>query len=234
MKLFQRIPKVPFQALLSDMDGTLINSEELLLQAWCIVMERRECDYLTFDKSRIMGMNGTEATGVVLEHFGLDEKAEVVVEEWRKEARALVYANVEVCPGVLETLKLMERRKVPKIVVTTSSTEYSKEVLKQVGIRHRFHETIVSADYVRGRGGRTKPAPDPYLMAARLMGVKPERCLAFEDSELGTISAKQAGCYVISICHGEDLMRRALLRGGADQVLDSLEDFRAAIARVRR
>ena len=223
---------MPFEALLSDMDGTLVDSEDQLFKASSIVCERRGCDYSQFDTNIIMGLNADKAIAIILEHFGIDEDPKEVVVEWRVEARRLVYANVKVCPGVLETLDIIERRKVPKIVVTTSGTEYSEKVLTLTGLRDRF-SGIISMDTVRSHGMRPKPAPDPYLHAAKVLKVRPSRCLVFEDSAHGVMSGMQAGCYVIAVCHGNDKMRRALLTAGADQVLDSLEEFRAAIAQVR-
>lgn len=233
MKLFTKTPEVPFEALLSDMDGTLVNSEEGLEAATTLILERRGCDYGTFDKSRVVGLAGNVAMKILLEHFRIDEDPEEVVKEWRIEARRLVYSSVEPCPGVLDMLKLMEKRRIPKIVVTTSGTTYSERVMQITKLRKRFLG-LITKDVMSDLGMRTKPAPDPYLHAAGVLDVKPENCLVLEDSAVGTMAGKQAGCYVIAISHGDVRIAQKLRVAGADQVVKTLEEFPEALAAVKK
>jgi HAD superfamily hydrolase (TIGR01509 family) len=82
---------------------------------------------------------------------------------------------------------------VPVGLVTSSLKEIADAVLKGVG-RDRF-DVIVTADDV----ARTKPDPEPYLTAARLLGVEPVRCVVLEDSPNGVAAATAAGCAVVAV-----------------------------------
>mgnify|MGYP006173015307 CR=1 FL=1 len=78
--------------------------------------------------------------------------------------------------------------------VTSTGREGAHHKLGLAGIAHHFR-TVVTFDDVR----HPKPAPEPYLLAARLLGVSPARCLVFEDSEAGAEAAHRAGCVVVQV-----------------------------------
>ena len=84
--------------------------------------------------------------------------------------------------------------------------------LARLGILSRF-DAIVCGDMVENR----KPAPDPYLRAMELLGVRPSACVAVEDSPTGIASAKAAGCYVIAYT-GCDIVQDV---SAADEVINS-------------
>ena len=91
-----------------------------------------------------------------------------------------------------------------------------------------FFQFTISADDVT----RTKPFPDPYLEAAKRMGVEPGSCVVFEDSLTGIASAKSAGCAVVAVPHYVDVAQAPKVRvvGSLEEVsLDFLETFHSAI-----
>jgi beta-phosphoglucomutase-like phosphatase (HAD superfamily) len=82
---------------------------------------------------------------------------------------------------------------VPVAVVTGSTHGEVEPVLELLGVRGQVSLVVAAGDY-----GRGKPAPEPFALAARRLGVDPARCIAFEDSEVGVAAARAAGMTVVA------------------------------------
>jgi HAD superfamily hydrolase (TIGR01509 family) len=100
--------------------------------------------------------------------------------------------GVPVRPGARELLASVRELGLPHALVTSSERSFMEVVLASTGMRF---DALVCADDVSA----TKPDPEPYLLAAKLLGVDPARCFALEDSPNGVASAEAAGCRVIAV-----------------------------------
>ena len=187
-------------AVLFDMDGTLIDSEHLWLEAEHLVMkalggtwseaDQREClggplerviDYMLAKVTTTMSSD--EAMELLLS--SMEHLLRTTALQWRPGARALVD----------QTLRLG----IPTALVTASWRRLIDAVESAIDLdlgRRAFTVTI-GGDEVE----HTKPHPEPYQEAARRLGVAPQECLALEDSPTGTASALAAGCKVVAIPH---------------------------------
>lgn len=96
-------------------------------------------------------------------------------------------------PGAGELLDALRDEGVPVALVTSSLPEIADAVLKSVG-RDRFDAIVTAGDVLR-----PKPDPEPYLTAARLLGVRPVRSVVLEDSPTGVAAATAAGCAVVAV-----------------------------------
>ena len=94
-------------------------------------------------------------------------------------------------PGAADLLAAPD---LPRVLVTSTGREGAHRKLAVAGIAHAFAHVITLHDV-----SAPKPAPEPYLLAARLLGVNPARCLVFEDSETGAEAAHRAGCVVVQV-----------------------------------
>jgi HAD superfamily hydrolase (TIGR01509 family) len=128
---------------------------------------------------------------------------------------------VDVMPGAYELLDALRAERVPVALVTSSLGEIADAVLKSVG-RDRF-DAVVTADDVT----RTKPDPEPYLTAAKLLGVEPVRCVVLEDSPNGVAAATAAGCAVVAV---PSLL--PIERAPGRRVVSSLTEIRVADLRT--
>lgn len=117
-------------------------------------------------------------------------------------------------PGGPEALRGARSLGIPTALVTSTIRSLTEKALETLG-RDSFDVTVCGDEV----GGNNKPHPEPYLKAARLLGVDPAECVAIEDSPTGVASAEAAGCLVIAIpCE-------VPLQPGPHRVLrDSLED----------
>jgi HAD superfamily hydrolase (TIGR01509 family) len=96
-------------------------------------------------------------------------------------------------PGAVELLDRLHRQAIPVALVSASPRTVVDTVLRSLG-PERFAVSITADDTER-----TKPAPDPYLAAARTLGVPPSACVAVEDTPTGVASAEAAGCPVLAV-----------------------------------
>lgn len=179
-------------AIIFDCDGTLVDSMPAHYIAWVQTL----ADYgLTFDEERFYALGGWPTLNVarlVIDENGLDIAADELAAT--KEAR--FEAHLDSLQRIEPVVEVVERfhGKLPLGVATGAIQRVCREMLTHAGLLDRF-DAIVSADDVRNH----KPAPDTYLEAARRLGIPPERCLVYEDTEPGVESALAAGMQVIDV-----------------------------------
>lgn len=183
-------------ALLFDMDGLLLNSERLFMQPF-------------LEKAREIGIDQTEAEAFFVSLVGTNAKvthsrlkeflptdcdAAEFESDWRARYAILTDRGVPVMPGVSKVLSNLSDIQIPKAVVTSTDGVTARKKLKKSKIIQHF-DLIKAGDEVSAN----KPDPAPYLEAAEALGVSPSQCVAFEDSDLGTQSARAAGCITYQI-----------------------------------
>jgi beta-phosphoglucomutase-like phosphatase (HAD superfamily) len=181
-----------YRALILDCDGTLATTAHLHHRSLTEALrglghEMPEAFYLA-------------RTGLSLEHL-LDEFAEVCGERLATEAIAPVAAGVfrrdialiRELAEVTAVVRTFAGEK-PLAVASSAGRPFVQATLEQLGIAACF-DAVVTVEDVR----HPKPAPDPYLLAAERLGVRPETCLVFEDSDQGLSAAKSAGMDAIDV-----------------------------------
>jgi len=180
-------------AVLFDMDGLLVDSEPLWLQAETAVMARLGADWTTADQMQLLGGSLDRTVRYLLAKAARPAPPEVVA-EWLMAgiAERVRDHGVPLRPGARELLAEVEASGLPGALVTSSERRFMDAVLARTGLRF---DALVCADDV----SVTKPDPEPYLLAAKLLGTDPARCFALEDSPNGVASAEAAGCRVIAV-----------------------------------
>ncbi len=180
-------------AVLFDMDGLLIDSEPLWLQVETAVMARLGADWTTTDQAQLLGGSLNRTVRYLLAKATKPAPPEVVA-EWLMAgiAERVRDHGVPLPPGARELLAQVKAAGLPCAMVTSSERRFMQVVLASTGMRF---DALVCADDV----SVTKPDPEPYLLAAKLLDVDPGRCVALEDSPNGVASAEAAGCRVIAV-----------------------------------
>ncbi|QYC42837.1 2-deoxyglucose-6-phosphate phosphatase [Nonomuraea coxensis DSM 45129] len=181
------------EAVFFDMDGLLVDSERVWLEIETGVMARLGAAWTPEHQAHLVGGSMERTVGYMLAVSGA-EVPPATVRAWMVDGMvARLSAGVELMPGAAELLDAVRAEGLPAGLVTSSLAEIADAVLKAVG-RERF-DVVVTADDVT----RTKPDPEPYLTAARLLGVEPVRCVVLEDSPSGVAAATAAGCAVVAV-----------------------------------
>ncbi|MEU6714220.1 HAD family phosphatase [Nonomuraea sp. NPDC046802] len=191
------------EAVLLDMDGTLVDTEGLWWRATEAVAASLERLLGPSDVPHVLGRRAEDvAAHLVGDGTSCDEAsrggAASVVGRLVSAFAELIGRELTVMPGAQELLSGLSAAAVPTALVTASPRSIAELVLPRLD--HAFDLVIANEDTERG-----KPYPDPYLEAARRLGAAPGRCVAIEDSPAGIAAATAAGCHVLVAGTGNGL-----------------------------
>jgi HAD superfamily hydrolase (TIGR01509 family) len=217
----QRVP-APFQAVVFDNDGLLLDTEDAWTRAETALFERHGKTFTQEHKRALLGTARDVASAKIEGFLDLpghadalyDDLHELVMEEARK--------GVAPRPGALELVAALREAGVPVGVASNSSREFVENVLGVAGLLDGHFEVVVTVEDVV----EPKPAPDIYLATCEALAADPARSAALEDSPTGVASAAAAGMFVVGVPYFPDteLPGASLVAGSlADrEVLDVL------------
>lgn len=183
-----------YEALIFDMDGTLVDSGKLHEMAWIATLTRYG---IPVDRALMRSLSGVTTYRTLqklIEQFAL--ATSTGVDEMCSHKESLVSSNIveHVKATRLGALAKKYHRKLPMSVGTGASTAEAEAMLHHCGLRHLFTH-IVGAEDVR----HPKPSSETFLKCAKLMRVEPIRCVVFEDSPLGLQAARAAGMLAVDV-----------------------------------
>ena len=175
------------------MDGLLVDTEPLWFETEADVMARLGAPWTKQDQEQLLGGSMDNTVGYLLAR-ATRPVPPADVARWMTEGmlRRAAEGRVVVRPGARELLNEVAATGIPYALVTGSQRPFTDAVLASTGFR--FPVTVTGDDVVR-----TKPDPEPYLLAAKLLDADPEQCVALEDSPNGVASATSAGCLVVAV-----------------------------------
>jgi HAD superfamily hydrolase (TIGR01509 family) len=181
------------RSVVFDLDGVLLESEEV----WDEVRERyvreRGGRYDTEVQRAMMGMSSTEWSRYLHETAGVPDEPAAINDEVVRRMLESYRARLPLIDGAVDAVHRLAARW-PLGLASSSNRALIDAALDTAGLSSSFAATVSSEEVARGT-----PAPDVYLEAARRLGVLPTRCAAVEDSHGGIRSAKAAGMRVIAI-----------------------------------
>lgn len=184
-----------FQAVIFDLDGTLIDTEKYYRIFWPKALA--EFGYhMTDEQALSLRSLGRPFAPIQLKEWFGEELDYYAVRQRRKDMMEAVLERegIERKPGALEFVKWLRQRGVVTAIATATDPERTQKYLEMTGLAGYF-DKLISATMVK----EGKPSPDIYLYACEQLGLAPEKCLAIEDSPNGVLSAYQAGCKVAMI-----------------------------------
>jgi len=190
------LPSGDFDGYIFDLDGTLVDTMPLHYRAWAEAMRAHGLKE-TLDEDLFYSLGGvpTQRVAEVFgEHYGIALDPDRVMHEKELLYLKLVHLARPIAP-VVDFLRRVALTH-PCAIATGGTPEIALPALDAVGLRSLFKVIVTPRDIPPGRG---KPAPDMFLLAAKLMGVAPEKCLVFEDAEPGLRGARAAGMAVVHV-----------------------------------
>ena len=180
-------------AVLWDMDGTLIDSEPYWMNSEGAFARENNTVWTKQDGLSLVGMSLYDSSKIIKEKVGSSLEPEQIIQKLTDEVTAQLKQKILWRPGAKELLLMLRREKIKTALVTMSMHRMAQQVVDAIGFD--AFDVIVAGDDVR----QGKPHPEAYLKAAELLGVRPEDCVAFEDSNTGLRSAEAAGTKAVGI-----------------------------------
>ena len=179
--------------MLFDMDGLLVDTEPLWLETETAVMARLGAPWAPQDQQALLGGSMQWTVSYLLGKATRPVPPETVA-RWMLDGMLDRAADgrVVVRPGARELVAEVAAAGVPHALVTSSQRRFADAVLLVTGMT--FPVTVCGEDVTA-----TKPDPEPYLLAAKLLDADPARCVVLEDSPNGVASAAAAGCRVLAV-----------------------------------
>jgi HAD superfamily hydrolase (TIGR01509 family) len=214
---------VSVAAVVFDLDGVLVDSEQLWDRARREVVTERGGTWRPGATRAMMGMSSPEWSRYMLDALGVDLPPEAISAAVVERLEKLYREHLPLLPGARETVVTLSAHR-PLGLASSSNREIIELVLELAELRAFFVATVSSEEVPRG-----KPAPDVYLEAARRLDVPAPRCAAVEDSTNGIRAAAAAGMTVIALPNAafppdEDALRLAAV------VLSSLDELRPTLS----
>jgi len=184
------------QAVLWDMDGTLVDTEPYWFASeFEVVSAHGNGGWSEMHARALVGMDLRDAARYMQEHGEVRLDAHALVHALLDGVVARVRQEVPWRPGARELLADLVAHDVPCALVTMSWRRFTDAILPSLP-EGSFRTVVTGEDVQLG-----KPHPEPYLLGAERLGVHPGRCLALEDSPTGARSAHAAGCVVVAVPH---------------------------------
>ena len=184
----------PIEAVIFDMDGLLLDTEAVYLEAYQAAARLMGIEMPAAFCHSLIGLPSPECDRRIKDFFGPAFRLDDFNGHADGHAARILDEAMPVKPGAVELLAFLGERGLPIAVATSSSRRTTERRLDQSGLLGHFRALATRDDVERG-----KPHPDLYLEAARRLGVAPDRCLAFEDSHNGLAAAHAAGTIAIMV-----------------------------------
>lgn len=195
MTMGKRNDDAAIRAVIFDLDGTLIDTEKYYRIFWPRALA--EFGYhMTDGQALSMRSLGRPFAPARLKSWFGEDLDYLKVRQRRKELmeECLEREGIRRKPGALELLDRLKEDGITTAIATATDLERTEKYLEMAGLAGRFDRIISAAMVAEG-----KPSPQVYLYACGQLGLKPEECMAVEDSPNGVLSAYRAGCRVVMV-----------------------------------
>jgi HAD superfamily hydrolase (TIGR01509 family) len=185
------------EAVAFDLDGLLVNTEELYQHVGTELLRRRGHSFEPDLLDAMMGRPQQVSLKIMIEWHGLTDTIEMLATETGEIFVSLLDTQLRTMPGAMELLDLLDARGIARGVATSSGPDFAHDVLGRMEIRDRFAFVLTSADVTHG-----KPHPEIYRTAAQRLAVDPGAMLVLEDSQAGCKAAVAAGAVTVAVPGG--------------------------------
>ena len=205
------------KAAIFDMDGLLIDSERIIMQACIAVAREIGITYTQAAYTELIGRSGPDSTSRMIEQLNGVENFNRVMQG----LDSILATHNHTFPlkhGALNLLKHYQANNIICSVASSSPTRHITHRLSQVGVLDFFSHITSGQEVTRG-----KPSPDIYLFAVKKLGLVASECMVFEDSESGACAAIAAGLKVVVV---PDLLQPSeFVSSNCHVVVESLQDW---------
>jgi HAD superfamily hydrolase (TIGR01509 family) len=182
------------RAVAFDMDGLMVNTEELYFEVGQTILRRRGREFTDPLRRGMMGLPGPQAFALMIEFENLADTVETLARESDEVFAGMLPDRLRPLTGLLELLDTLESMGLPRCVATSSPLSFAKVVLEGVQVLNRV-DFVITAEHV----AKGKPHPDIYLGAAQKLAVHPHEVLVLEDSHHGSRAGIASGACTVAV-----------------------------------
>ena len=213
------------EAVIFDLDGVIVTTDDYHYEAWKKIADQENIYFDREINERLRGVSRMESLDIILEKsskiYNEEEKIELATRKNDYYKNLLENLTKEdILPGILETLKLLEDKKIKTAI--GSSSKNTIFILNKIGLIDKF-DAIVDGTMIKN----SKPAPEVFLQAAEKVGIKTEKCLVIEDADAGVEAGKRAGMRVLGVGSAKN-------NENADYKSENMEEFNIASIFLKR
>lgn len=185
----------PVLGVLFDLDGVVIDSESLYTRFWMEAAGDLGFPMTREQALQMRSLNPGLAKSKIESFFGKEADYAAIRAHRIELMNAHIEAHgVDEKPGIRALLALLKEKNIPCAITSSTAIPVIRQHLGRLGLLEGFTALCSGKDVPRG-----KPAPDIYLAGAAALGLKPENCLAIEDSPTGVEAAWRAGCKTVIV-----------------------------------
>lgn len=207
------------QAIIFDMDGVIIDSEALHIEAEKQTLKDHSIIIPDSEWQRFKGTTYEWMYQYIIDHFTDGSiTAEKLVKHTEYIYLKTAAKKLKLIPGAKEYLKIIKKTD-KKVALTTSSKKRLQTLAFDKFHLHPYFDVVVTGDNIKNG----KPHPEPYLKTIEKLGIPGSHCVVIEDSKNGIISAKTAGCIVVGIT--TSFPKNDLLKAGADYTINTFAEL---------
>ncbi len=186
-----------FQAVIFDLDGVLVSTDEFHYQAWQKLANQEGFYFDRAINEKLRGVSRMESLEIMLKSSQkqyTEEEKQVLAEVKNNDYRLLLnqLSSKDILPGVMDFVRLLKEKNIRLSI--GSSSKNAPAILDKTGLTDHF-DTIIDGNHIR----KSKPDPEVFLLAASRQGVSPESCLVIEDADAGVEAAVKAGMKVLAV-----------------------------------
>jgi HAD superfamily hydrolase (TIGR01509 family) len=183
----------PLQAVLWDMDGTLIDSEPVWIRAQHSLVRRFGGTWTEADGMTLVGV-GMDETVAAMQHAGVTMNPGQILADLEDAVAAEFARHIVWRPGITPLVRALSLAGIPQAIVTTSPRRLAALVNHALADHASMAAVVTGDDVVKA-----KPDPEGYLLGAELLNVNIAACIAIEDSKTGLAAAQSSGAFTIFV-----------------------------------
>ncbi|HSN67816.1 MAG TPA: HAD family phosphatase, partial [Thermoanaerobaculia bacterium] len=215
------MPNPTFRAAVFDFDETMIDLERQHAIADISLCSAMGSDYMSLPEEyrHASGRRVIDDIREMRERFGWSASMEELEEvRQSKFDEACATSELTLLPGVETAIRRLRDAGLTLAITSSAVGSSIERILERLGLREAFALLVDGSEVTHA-----KPHPEPYLLTAKKLGLRPEECVVFEDSRIGVLSAKAAGTFCIAVRNPNARVRQDL--SAADLVLESFEEL---------
>jgi len=184
-----------FEAVIFDMDGVIVNSEPFYREVESTLFKKLGLDISEEEHNTYQGVANKRIWEIIVRKHGIKKSVDELL-EMTTALEVPYFKNlpaIQAMPDVEVLIQYFQNNNLPIALATSSTPDIIEIVLKKTGLQKYFNIIVDST-----MAASSKPDPDIFLLAAKMLGIQPKKCIVIEDSTNGIKAAKTAGMFCIA------------------------------------